>query len=73
MKYRIATIFYNVSTDDTTIKMSEGYEEMYPLLRADIMQDCIGLFTEEYGIASDALGQEWEERRNRAKNGNNAA
>lgn len=51
MKHRVATIFYNDTKDETTVKFADDYDSYDSLLRADIMSDAVFLVDKAYSEA----------------------
>lgn len=66
MKYRVATIYYNDSTDETTIKFADDYYAWDALLRADIIGDANGIIDGFYTEAVNILHKEGIENRKAA-------
>ena len=63
MKIRVATIFYNDKSDETTIKFCDDFSKWEPLLRADILKDAAILTEDAYETSLSDLKDDWEERR----------
>ena len=63
MKVRVATIFYNDESDETTIKYCDDFGKWDPLLRADILRDAAYLSEHMYDHYLSYLKADWEERR----------
>lgn len=60
---RIATIYWNPNSDETKIKLSDAFDTLGFITKADVMRDVIFDSTEKYKVILEQWGEDDERSR----------